>query len=995
MSPGKSRLGQLMLVFTLSGLSGLIYQSIWSHYLGLTLGHAAYAQTLVLAIFMGGLALGSWLASHWVRRLDNAVRVYARVELVIGVFALGFHPLCQAYTTNSQDVVLPSLSPSLVHAYQWGSSALLILPQCVLLGTTFPLIASACIRVERGEGRSLGGLYFSNSLGAAIGALVATFVLLPWIGMPGAMAFAGVVNLLVATRAWSLSRAEPGDDAGSAPARQENAHAPVGWLRRGVLLAAAITGATSFVYEVVWVRMLNMALGTTLHSFELMLAAFILGLAAGGYWIHRRGDSSPNTLWLAGVSQVLMGLCALASALAFAHSFAFVGWLVGVLPRTDAGYGWFNLGSASVALLVMFPTAFFAGSTLPLFTMSLLRRGQGERAVGWVYASNTLGAIVGVFAVVHLLIPILGLRLSLLLAASVDIALGVVLLAWFGEGRAQLDKRLGLAAGLAMLVVALLFGRVDPLAAASGVYRDGKLLDARHDRVRFLADGKTATVAVFESGDGRGITIATNGKPDAGMTRSFRLEPLADEVTMVMLGALPLALHEHPTDVAAIGWGSGLTTHTVLGSPRVKRMETVEIEPAMVHGARSFGERVRRAYEDPRSHIVYEDARTWFSAARRKYDVIISEPSNPWVSGVASLYTEEFYGFTGHHLKPGGLFVQWLQSYEISDELQARMVSALLKRFRYADAYLTNSTDLVLVASDSPLPPVDWKRLSYDDLETELARVGLVNDQALALRRVGGRGVLEAYVRMNGAQVGHSDFYPEVALRAPLARYKGDFALELPSLGQNGMPVLDAVDGRKVPNFDDIVPWDRSSSQVAYQVYSKVVNQAFHDPRAMADLKSGNGRSEAKAIESLLALSRQPVAMESMPRWSANLAQLAQFGPGALAPEDLKSSWIDATWLSPGQGPLVSAVMAAYRAAALRDAAGMRANATQVLADATAPIAPQMREQMLVIALAGAAGQGDRPGMLALQSKYGRAIPASDTYDLVRRFLLAWAQPGS
>jgi spermidine synthase len=524
------------------------------------------------------------------------------------------------------------------------------------------------------------------------------------------------------------------------------------------------------------------------------------------------------------------------------------------------------------------------------------------------------------------------------------------------------------------------------------VYRDGKLLDARHDRVRFLTDGKTATVAVFETGNGLGMTIATNGKPDAGMAPNFRVEPLGDEVTMVMLGALPLALHPDPEDVAAIGWGSGLTTHTVLGSPRVKRMETVEIEPAMVHGARNFGERVKRAYEDPRSHIVYEDARTWFSAARRHYDVIISEPSNPWVSGVASLFTEEFYGFAGRHLKPGGLFVQWLQSYEISDELQARMVGALLKRFRYADVYLTNSSDLLLVASDSPLPAVDWKHVAHDGLETELARVGLVNAQAFELRRIGGRSVLEAYVRMNGAQAGHSDFYPEVALRAPRARYKEDFAIQLPTLVQNGMPVLDVVDGRKVPAFEDIVPWDRNSSQVAFQVYSKVVNQAFVDPRAMTDLKARGDQAEAKAIESLLALSRQPVAMESMPRWSADLAQLAQFGPGALAPVDLQASWIEAKWLSPGQGPLVSAVMAAYRAAALRDAAGMRESATIVLADATAPIAPLMREQMLVIALSGAAGQGDRAGMLALQSKYGRAIPASDSYGLVRRFLLAWAR---
>src|SRR4249919_1487894 len=251
MSSARSALpGRLLAIFALSGFSGLIYQSIWSHYLGLTLGHAAYAQTLVLAIFMGGLALGSWLASRWVRTLGNAVRAYALVELLIGVVALVFHPLFLAYTGYSQDVVLPSLSPGMVHAYQWGSAALLILPQCVLLGTTFPLIASACIRIEReAQGWSLGGLYFSNSLGAAIGALVATFVLLPWIGMPGAMTLAGGVNVLVALLAWSLSRGEAGV---VAPAPAPETPVANRGLLRGVLLAAAITGGTSFVYEVVW-----------------------------------------------------------------------------------------------------------------------------------------------------------------------------------------------------------------------------------------------------------------------------------------------------------------------------------------------------------------------------------------------------------------------------------------------------------------------------------------------------------------------------------------------------------------------------------------------------------------------------------------------------------------------------------------------------------------------------------------------------------------------
>jgi predicted membrane-bound spermidine synthase len=981
-----------MAIFALSGFSGLIYQSIWSHYLGLTLGHAAYAQSLVLAIFMGGLALGSWLASRWIRNVANAVLAYAAIEAAIGAFGLLFHPGFVAYTGFSQDSALPALPGNLVHAYQWGTAALLILPQCVLLGMTFPLMASACLRIApAAQGRSLGGLYFTNSFGAAIGALVATFVLLPAIGMPGAMVVAGLVNFVVAALAWSLSRglqgsAEPAEYYGTGP----NSSSPR--LLRGVLLAAAITGATSFVYEVVWVRMLNMALGTTLHSFELMLAAFISGLAAGGYWIHRRGDRTEHALWLAGVSQVFMGLFALASTFAFQQSFRWVGWLMKSLPHTEAGYTGFNLGSAAIALAVMFPAAFFAGSTLPLFTMALLRRGEGERAVGRVYAANTLGAIVGVFAVVHLLIPVLGLHLSLLLAAAADIALGVVLLAWFGAARAERDKRVALLAGVAMLAVALVYGRIDPNQAASGVYRNGNPTLKNHRPVRFMADGKTATVSVFESKDGEVMTISTNGKPDAGMATRVDIEPVEDEVTMVMLGALPLAMHEHPEEVAAIGWGSGLTTHTLLGSPRVRTVETVEIEPAMVMGARNFGARVARAYDDPRSRIVYDDARSYFSAGRKHYDVLVSEPSNPWVSGVSSLFTEEFYGFASHHLKPHGLFVQWLQSYEISDELQARMIAALLKSFPHVEVYITNATDLILVASADPIPVADWRRLEYPVLGDEVTRVGLGDLLSLKLRRLGGREVLEAYVRSVNGELGHSDFYPSVGLGAPRDRFMDRFAGMLPLLAESGLPVLDVLDGRHPPRRSELVNWDNSSRLVFHQKIAGALADGMNDPAVIAELKKGPLRRQALAIERVRAMSAVPIAATTVPVWSVDIAALAHFGPGSLAREDLEGVWVDPKWLAPGQGEAVRTEMAAYRAAAMRDPASMRAAGTDALA-LDVGLSADMRRQMLLIAMIGAAGEGDAAGVRALDRRFGAGLEGDADYELLRRFLLAW-KPG-
>jgi spermidine synthase len=993
MLAGKQALaGRLMLVFALSGFSGLIYQSIWTQYLGLTLGHAAYAQVLVLAIYMGGLALGSWLASRMGARIANAILAYALVELAIGVFAFVFHPIFLGYTQVSQATVLPQLAPAAVHAYQWSSAALLILPQCVLLGSTFPLMAAGCLRLPGSSaGRLLGGLYFTNSFGAAIGALVATFVLLPEIGMPGAMLVAGGVNVLVAALAWQRSR-------GSAPVPAERiaaAHASTDEsaaaargdrLLPAILLAAAITGGTSFVYEISWVRMLNLAFGTTLHSFELMLAAFILGLAAGAFWIHRRGDASANTLRLAGLAQVGMGLMALLSAVAFGQSFRWVAWLVATLPPTEGGYALYNLGCAAIALLVMFPAAFFAGSTLPLFTMSLLRRGHDERAIGRVYAVNTLGAIAGVFVAVHALIPGMGVHLSLLSAAVADVVLGVVLLWYFGDTRRREAKNsVYLAAVVA--ACALLFGHPDPLVQVSGVFRTGQLLDPAEARVIYLRDGKTATVSVIDYQRLGFVTIGTNGKADAGMTPTVEVAPVGDEVTMLMLGALPLALHPAPDEVGGIGWGSGLTTHTLLGSSRPHHVETVEIEPAMYEGARRYGARVARAYTDPRSHVVFDDARTWFSAGRKQYDVIFSEPSNPWVSGVASLFTEEFYAFLRGHLKPHGVLVQWLQSYEINDRLQARIVAALLKRFAHVDAYLTNANDLVLVASQEPLPPLDFQRLQQSPLREELARVGLVDAQAFTARRIGGERVLRTYARVEGAN-GHSDFHPVVALEAPRSRFLSEDARLLGATVLSGVPMLDLLDGRRVVPRKELYAYEDASSFVMTGLLAGQVSDILDAHDQKQALQRVRGGEEKSMLERVLASASAPIGDAQAPAWSADVAGLATC-IASLPAADLDAAWIHPRWLAPGQGPAVRALMAAYAASAARDAAGMQARGSAVLAMPVAWPLP-VRKQMLLIAMTGAAARGDYAGARALQARYGGALPHDDVDAALRRFVLEW-----
>jgi len=631
-------------IFVLSGFAGLIYQSIWSHYLGLYLGHAAYAQALVLAIFMGGMAAGAaWIAQAG-QRWRNLIRSYAVIEVFIGVLGLLFHWVFTGVAGFSYDSLIPALgSPLAVDIARWSIAALLILPQTILLGMTFPLMSGGLIRRYPGSaGNLLGGLYFTNSIGAAIGALAAVFVLLPWVGLPGAMVTAGILNFVVAALAWWLAR-EP-EPAPAKPVTE--ADAPGQSLRtnpllRTVLFGTALSGAASFAYEIIWIRMLSMAVGSTMHAFELMLASFIAGIALGGLWVRKHADKTDSPLRLVGWMQVFMGIAALASLFVYANAFTWVGWLMQALAKSDGGYAMFNLGTATIAIAIMLPAAFFAGTTLPLFTVALLRAGQGERAIGRVYAWNTLGAILGVFAAIHLLIPVLGLKLALCVAAIVDIGIGLFLLRAQAEDKRSM-LRFAVAGGLAAVALVLAV-RVpfDPMTMTSGVFRHGRTSLMADDRILYYRDGKTSSVSVVVTPEGS-IQIATNGKIDASIAMKDGVEPIVDEPTMTLAAALPLAMHADPKRIGVIGFGSGLTTHTLLGDSRVERVDTIEIEEAMVAGAQAFGDRVKRAYTDPRSRIVIDDAKSYFAGQKTKYDIIVSEPSNPWISGIVHFFLKNF-----------------------------------------------------------------------------------------------------------------------------------------------------------------------------------------------------------------------------------------------------------------------------------------------------------------------------------------------------------------
>src|SRR6266850_1954034 len=685
----------LFALFALSGFTGLIYESVWSHYLKLFLGAAAFAQSFVLAALMGGMALGAWLASRWSARLKNLLAAYGWIEAAIGVAALIFHESFVMLTQISLDHVIPALgSPSTVEIYKYSLCAVLIVPQTLLLGMTFPLLSGAVIRRgPEASGHHLAMLYFTNSIGAAAGALAAAFLLIGWLGMPGTMRFAGTLNLALAAAVLAIARF--GEPAAVAAAPSAGSAPSGSFLVRLFLAGAFVTGLASFIYEIVWIRMLSLVLSSSFHSFELMLSAFITGLALGGLWIRRRIDHIADPVRFAGLVQVFMGLAALGTIFVYHWTFDWMAWVLGVLQRKDAAYPLFNLFGHALAFAVMLPATFLAGMTLPLFTQVLLRGGRGERAIGQVYAANTLGAIAGVLLAVHVLMPAVGLKLAMVIGAAIDILLG----GWILRNSQAASRRIHAFAAILMgMLAATATARaaiLEPERLSSGVFRYGQAAP-EFGPVYFYRDGKTASVAV--RGREGTLSILTNGKSDAALRLDANQPPTQDEFTMTLLGALPLLIKPDAKTFANIGWGSGLSVEVALSHSGPVAVDTVAIEPAMVAGAHSFLPRIERAYSDPRSKMYFEDAKSYFARHGKRYDVIMSEPSNVWVSGVAGLFTTEFYRDTKRYLAPGGLFVQWVHAYDLNDRLLGSVVSALGENFADYEIYETNPGDLIVVA---------------------------------------------------------------------------------------------------------------------------------------------------------------------------------------------------------------------------------------------------------------------------------------------------------
>lgn len=956
-------------LFALSGFSGLIYESVWTSYLSLFLGHAAYAQILVLAIYMGGMAAGSWICSTFSLRWKNLLLGYSLAEGIIGLIALAFHSAFVVLLDFSYDTVIPYLgSPVLIEAFKWSLSGLMVLPQAILLGMTFPLMNCGIIRrfPER-PGRSIAILYFANSIGAALGVLTSGFLLVKLFGLPGTVRIAGLINILLALAVWTVVRRSAEEQR---PPRVRHGAAqeqPGAGSYRLLLLASMLTGAASFMYEVGWIRMLSLVLGASTHAFELMLSAFILGLAFGGLWIQRRIDALPAPVRFLGQVQVVMGLLALSTLATYGTTFDVIQWIVGNLDKNELGYALFNFSRSAVAMAVMLPATFCAGMTLPLITFILIKQRQGERSIGAVYGANTIGAILGVFLAIDVAMPSVGVKGLITFGATIDMALGITVL-WHRRVKSGSYRMRAAYTGAAAtaILATVLFVHLDPYKMGSGVYRYGQLL-SNEDRVLYHRDGKTATVSCFLSEEGE-LSIRTNGKSDASVMVGSGVEHSYDETTMVLLAVLPMTFRPQAKTAGVIGFGSGYTSHMLLAHPALARVDTIEIERNMVEAAQNFRPLVDRAFTDSRSHIYYGDAKTFLSTGKKQYDLIVSEPSNPWVSGIAGLFSREFYHQAREHLDDDGLLVQWVQLYETNVDLVFSILKAVSENFEDYVVYKTYDLDAIIIAKKKgTLGRPDYSAMKIPAVRDALRRIHIQNEHDISIREIGSKHLFERLLEASAVPA-NSDYYPFLDQNAERARFLRLTALDFAYFTHYPLPVLEMLQPSAVRvDPAEITPCARYSESGRYRAAMWVRDRLI---KGNIDQTSAQGDLMQKALK-LKQYSQGDPSLGGEERMAIFFDLLGEMFPYLTTAEVnhlLKS--LDTEAFLRAQSPSEKQWFRLMKAIGDRDAGKMLVQARDLLVSQPS-LDPLAQSYLLSCGLLGAMADGNRAEARGLLSRYG------------------------
>ncbi len=749
-----------------SGLASLILQVIWTRFGVLIFGTTTLSITTVLSVFMGGLALGNAVVGKWgLNRVRRPFLAYAGVEMSTGLLAAGI-VLCSVWFHGADQI------PGVLFVS-------LMMLATTMMGMTLPFMIQGLREFGVSRFVSVAWAYGINTVGGAVGALLGAFVWLPKFGLFGASWVAVLLLFLASGFGWVLrNRGTVQEVKRENPQKNEK-------LQWGLLGIAAWGGASSLSLEIVWTRLLSLILGPSVYAFGVVLFVYLLGISLGSVlsgFVLKRLKVKPVL-----ISSVLFLL---------ALSVALSSGIFGVLPFVYVStVEWLHPSPRSLVLVEMFlsflalmPTALLHGFLLPLLIQVYGENDSIEKSTAWSLSINTLGAIIGSMLTGLWLIPSYGFMWIVFSVIFFHVLLGLGI---FLKTQPHFSGTSKAVLSVVVILFVVVFGfRMDQFwdraVLSSGVYKYavGDALKGKEGssievgKVLFYREGKVSTVAVLETPNDRVLSI--DGKADASA--------YGDRSTQVLLGALPMSLSRSMEDVLVIGFASGVTAGVASLFPE-SHVTSVEIEPAVYEAAKFFEEVNHGPLLPPNHDMRVDDARRFLRVTPKTFDVITSEPSNPWMSGVAPLFTQEFFRLASEHLAPQGVMCQWLPIYGMSTEL----VSSVMKTFHSVFPHVLvfesiEGFDLLMIGSFDAVsldPRKMESRWGNLELQRELTSIGITKGVDLIGRFILGAQGLE---RFSSSGVINTDDNGYLEFRAPLD-------LHLKTAGLNDRLLSQATEG--------------------------------------------------------------------------------------------------------------------------------------------------------------------------------------------------------
>jgi len=699
--PGLKRSNWIYFLFFFSGISSLIYQVVWTRMLTLVFGHTIYSVSVVLSAFMAGLGLGSYLWGRTIDKVGSPLLIYGKIELLIGLTA-GFLSL-----------LFSKFQPAYVWFYHWlpdfffqtgllktALAFSLVLIPTILMGATLPIMAKYFVKEKSHTGQQVGYLYSINTFGAAAGCLLAGYFLVERLGVLQTALLAASINIFIGIFCMLVfKKYEPGTPIDLSIPKPELLSIQLGKTNLIWITTSFFCGFTSLAYEVVWTRILVFGIGSTVYSFSLMLANFLLGITVGGLLIVPVFKRNFDFRILLTLFQFGIGFYVIFSI--YQSNWILSSFIRPLKLESPISEFWINMQNASALMSV--PTILF-GMSFPVLTHLVTRESEKiGSSLGIIYGINTFGGILGSLVAGYLLLPNFGSQQTLIFLAMLNFLTGVLLFATSSYFTVLVRK--GAAITVFGLIILMLLGMPEDLL--KGIFMRNSFGKADPEKLLYLDEGLTTTVAVFNTDDDNfGIkrkSLILNGV-------NMSANHIVSRKYMTLLSYIPLLLNENPKDVLVICFGTGLTSGVSGVYPGIDSVDAVDISPGVFSAGHLFSDTNYDAVTNPKINKVVQDGRNYLLTTSKTYDVITAEPPPPTNAGAVNLYTKEYYELTKKALKPGGIVSQWIPLHSQTEAHIYEHFQTFLDSFPYVIGWYPVKQELILIGSNDPIN-IDFREI--------------------------------------------------------------------------------------------------------------------------------------------------------------------------------------------------------------------------------------------------------------------------------------------